>query len=181
MFDQAHQYLRTVRDLQRFAVSRFTEANLHYGHGCTNARDEAAYLILSALHLPHDLLDPWLDARLLPQEIEDVLKLLQERIISRKPAAYLTQEAWLGDYRFYVDERVIVPRSFIAEIMLNDGLAPWIEYPELIHRALDLCTGSGCLAILTAHHYPDCQISLFKLIGNIKMGKMVNHPISNNG
>lgn len=158
MFDQASQHLFTVRDLQRFAVSRFTESHLHFGHGNTNARDEAAYLILSALHLPHDELDPWLDARLLPQEVEAVLALLKERVTTRKPAAYLTHEAWLGDFRFYVDERVIVPRSFIAEIMLNDGLAPWIEYPELIHRAMDLCTGSGCLAILAAHVFPDASI-----------------------
>ena len=158
MFDQAAQSLFTVRDLLRFAISRFREAGLHFGHGCTNARDEAAYLILHTLHLPHDELEPFLDARLLPQEIKAVLNVIHERVHSRKPAAYLTHEAWLGNYHFYVDERVIVPRSFIAEIMLNDGLAPWIEYPELVHRALDLCTGSGCLAILAAEHFPDAEV-----------------------
>lgn len=158
MFDHASQHLFTVRDLLRFGVSRFNEARLHFGHGCTNARDEAAYLILHALHLPHDELDPYLDAHLLPQEAKAALALIRERVETRKPAPYLTHEAWLGDYRFYVDERVIVPRSFIAEIMLNDGLAPWIEYPELVHRALDLCTGSGCLAILAAHHFPDASV-----------------------
>lgn len=158
MFDQAAQSLFTVRDLLRFSVSRFREAGLHFGHGCTNARDEAAYLILHTLHLPHDELDPYLDARLLPQEIKTVLNVIHERVHSRKPAAYLTHEAWLGNYRFYVDERVIVPRSFIAEIMLNDGLAPWIEYSELVHRALDLCTGSGCLAILAAEQFPDAEV-----------------------
>ena len=158
MFDQASQHLQTVRDLQRFAVSRFAEAELFFGHGCANARDEAAYLILHALHLPHDELDPWLDARLLPQEIKAALALIQERITTRKPAPYLTHEAWLGNFRFYVDERVIVPRSFIAEIMQNEGLEPWVEYPELVHRALDMCTGSGCLAILAAHYFPDAMI-----------------------
>lgn len=158
MFDQASLHLHTVRDLQRFAISRFAEAGLFFGHGCTNARDEAAYLILHALHLPHDELDPWLDARLLPQEREAALALIHERITTRKPAPYLTHEAWLGDFRFYVDERVIVPRSFIAEIMLNGGLDPWIEYPELVHRTLDMCTGSGCLAILAAHCFPDADI-----------------------
>lgn len=158
MFDQAAQSLFTVRDLLRFAISRFREAGLHFGHGCTNARDEAAYLILHTLHLPHDELEPFLDARLLPQEIKAVLNVIHERVQSRKPAAYLTHEAWLGNYHFYVDERVIVPRSFIAEIMLNDGLAPWIEYPELVHRALDLCTGSGCLAILAAEQFPDAEV-----------------------
>ncbi|SFM96204.1 ribosomal protein L3 glutamine methyltransferase [Formivibrio citricus] len=158
MFDQASQHLQTVRDLQRFAVSRFTEAGLFFGHGSATAKDEAAYLILHALHLPIHDLEPWLDARLLPQEIDAALALIRERVQSRKPAAYLTHEAWLGDFRFYVDERVIVPRSFIAEIMLNDGLTPYVEYPELVHRALDMCTGSGCLAILAAHCFPDAEI-----------------------
>lgn len=158
MFDQAQHHLVTLRDLQRFAVSRFTEAKLFFGHGSADAKDEAAYLILHALHLPIHELEPWLDARLLPQEIEAVLTLIRQRVETRKPAAYLTNEAWLGDFRFYVDERTIVPRSFIAEIMLNEGLTPWVEYPELVHRALDLCTGSGCLAILAAHCFPDAQI-----------------------
>ncbi|MDR3413603.1 MAG: 50S ribosomal protein L3 N(5)-glutamine methyltransferase, partial [Formivibrio sp.] len=158
MYDHAAQHLFTIRDLLRFGVSRFNEARLHFGHGCTNAHDEATYLILHTLHLPHDELEPYLDARLLPQELNAVLALLRERVETRKPSAYLTHEAWLGNYRFFVDERVIVPRSFIAEIMLNDGLAPWIEYPELIHHALDLCTGSGCLAILAAHHFPDATV-----------------------
>lgn len=166
MFDQAIQHLFTVRDLQRFAISRFAEAGLFFGHGCTNARDEAAYLILHALHLPHDELDPWLDARLLPQEREAALALIHERIATRKPAPYLTHEAWLGDFRFYVDERVIVPRSFIAEIMLNDGLTPWVEYPELVHRALDMCTGSGCLAILAAHAFPDAEVDAVDISAN---------------
>lgn len=166
MFDQASQHLITVRDLQRFAISRFAEAGLFFGHGCTNARDEAAYLILHALHLPHDELDSWLDARLLPQERETALALIHERIVTRKPAPYLTHEAWLGDFRFYVDERVIVPRSFIAEIMLNDGLTPWVEYPELVHRALDMCTGSGCLAILAAHCFPDAEIDAVDISAN---------------
>ncbi len=158
MFDQASHHLFTVRDLLRFAISRFREAELFFGHGCINAHDEAAYLILHALHLPHGELDPYLDAHLLPQETKTVLDLIRTRVETRKPAAYLTHEAWLGDYRFYVDERVIVPRSFIAEIMLNDGLAPWIEYPELVHRALDLCTGSGCLGILAAQCFSDAEV-----------------------
>lgn len=158
MFDQAARHLVSVRDLQRFAVSRFTEAQLFFGHGSANPKDEAAYLILYALHLPIHDLEPWLDARLLPQEIDAALALIRERVTTRKPAAYLTHEAWLGDFRFYVDERVIVPRSFIAEIMLNDGLTPYVEYPELVHRALDMCTGSGCLAILAAHCFPDAEI-----------------------
>ncbi|WP_028454251.1 50S ribosomal protein L3 N(5)-glutamine methyltransferase [Chitinilyticum litopenaei] len=163
MFDQARSTLTTIRDLHRFAVSRFQIAELFYGHGTDNAWDEAAYLILATLKLPLDRLEAVYDARLLPTELEQVLGVLQTRVETRKPAAYLTKEAFLGDYRFYVDERVIVPRSFIAEILNHGGLAPWIEYPELVHRAVDLCTGSGCLAILLADHFPDAQIDAVDL------------------
>lgn len=162
MFTAAPQHLFTVRDLLRFAVSRFSEAKLFFGHGNGSAWDEAAYLVLHSLHLPLQQLEPFLDARLLPEEIARTLALIEARVTTRKPAAYLTQEAWLGPYRFYVDERVIVPRSFIAEL-LPTALEPWIEYPELVHRALDLCTGSGCLAILLAEHYPDAEVDAVDL------------------
>ncbi|MCP2041407.1 ribosomal protein L3 glutamine methyltransferase [Neisseria sp. HSC-16F19] len=157
MFGSASQHLRTVRDLWRFAVSRFEEAGLVYGHGSDNAADEAAYLVLHTLNLPLDTLDPFLDARLLPEEIKAVLALVQRRVEERVPVAYLTRQAWQGDFEFYVDERVIVPRSFIYEL-LGGPLSPWLEYDELVHRALDLCTGSGALAIQMAHHYPAAQI-----------------------
>lgn len=157
MFDQAATQLHTVRDLLRFAVSRFTEAGLSFGHGSDNAYDEAVYLILHTLKLPLDRLEPFLDARLVDEEIRQVLDVLARRVNLRTPAAYLTREAWLGEYRFYVDERVIVPRSFIAEL-LPEALEPWIEYPELVHRALDMCTGSGCLAILMAFAFPNAEI-----------------------
>lgn len=163
MFDQARTTLSTIRDLHRFAVTRFQVAELFYGHGTDNAWDEAAYLILATLKLPLDRLEAVYDARLLPGELEQVLHVLQTRVETRKPAAYLTNEAFLGDYRFYVDERTIVPRSFIAEILNNGGLDAWIEYPELVHRALDLCTGSGCLAILLAEHFPDAQVDAVDL------------------
>ncbi|NHQ87849.1 50S ribosomal protein L3 N(5)-glutamine methyltransferase [Iodobacter sp. HSC-16F04] len=163
MFDHASQYLTTVRDLHRFAVSRFNAAELFYGHGTDNAWDEAAYLILATLKLPLDRLEPMYDAKLLPEELTQVLAVLKERVETRKPAAYLTKEAWLGEYKFYVDERTIVPRSFIAEIIREGGLTPWIEYPELIHRAMDLCTGSGCLAIVMADAFPDAAIDALDL------------------
>lgn len=163
MYPAARQYLSTVRDLVRFAVSRFSEAGLFFGHGNQNAWDEAVYLTLFALKLPLDRLEPFLDARLLPAEIDAVLKLVEARVDTRKPAAYLTHEAWLGGYRFYVDERVIVPRSFIYELLDNDSLLPWIEYPELVHSALDLCTGSGCLAILLAEAFPDAEVDAIDL------------------
>ncbi|MXR37849.1 50S ribosomal protein L3 N(5)-glutamine methyltransferase [Craterilacuibacter sinensis] len=157
MYTQAASTLLTIRDLLRFAISRFNEAELSYGHGSSNAHDEAAYLILSTLKLPIDTLDPYLDARLLPGEVEAVLDIIARRAVERVPAAYLTHEAWQGEFNFYVDERVLVPRSFIYELM-GEPLEPWIEHPELVHRALDLCTGSGCLAIQLAHHYPDAQV-----------------------
>jgi len=163
MFDHASQYLSTVRDLHRFAVSRFNAAELFYGHGTDNAWDEAAYLILSTLKLPLDRLEPIYDAKLLPEELAQVLDILKQRVETRKPAAYLTKEAWLGEYKFFVDERTIVPRSFIAEIIREGGLTPWIEYPELIHRAMDLCTGSGCLAIVMANAFPDAAIDALDL------------------
>lgn len=157
MFASASQHLRTVRDLWRFAVSRFEEAGLVYGHGSDNAADEAAYLVLHTLNLPLDQLEPFLDARLLPEEIKAVLALIRRRVEERIPAAYLTGQAWQGDFEFYVDERVIVPRSFIYEL-LGEPLSPWLEYDELVHRALDLCTGSAALAIQMAHHYPAAHI-----------------------
>ncbi len=153
MFGLANQHLKTVRDVWRFAASRFNEAELSFGHGLANAYDEAAYLILHTLHLPIDRLDPFLDARLLPDELEKVLGVLEKRVALRLPAAYLTREAWLGQHRFYVDERVLVPRSFIAEL-LPEGLKPWLPNESDVRSALDLCTGSGCLAILITDAYP---------------------------
>ena len=107
----------TLRDWLRWAVSRFNEAGLFFGHGTDNAFDEAAYLILHALHLPPDRLDPFLDARLTRPERIAVFNIIEQRVVRRLPAAYLTREAWLGDFRFYVDERVIVPRSYFAELL----------------------------------------------------------------
>lgn len=149
--------LHTVRDWLRWGTSRFNEAKLFFGHGCDNAHDEAAWLVLHALHLPPDRLDPWLDARLTRHERLNVLELLQQRIARRLPAAYLTHEAWQAGLRFYVDERVLIPRSYFADLLV-DGFAPWVDDPDAIESALDLCTGSGCLAILMAHAFPNAQI-----------------------
>ncbi|WP_300337796.1 50S ribosomal protein L3 N(5)-glutamine methyltransferase [Accumulibacter sp.] len=157
MFEQAQDELLTLRDLLRFTVSRYHEAGLFFGHGADNAWDEAAYLLLHSLHLPLDRLEPFLDARLTSDERRVVLRIVERRIGERLPVAYLTNEAWLADYRFYVDQRVIVPRSFIAEL-LREQLAPWIDDPEQVSSVLDLCTGSGCLAILAAHAFPEASI-----------------------
>ena len=147
----------TVRDLLRYAVTRFNRAELFFGHGSSNAFDEAAYLILHTLKLPLDKLEPFLDARLLPEEITAVLQVLERRTSERVPAAYLTNEAWLGDYRFYVDERVIVPRSFIAEL-IPEQFSPWVNDPDAVTDILELCTGSGCLPIMLADAFPSAHI-----------------------
>lgn len=149
--------LKTVRDLLRLAVSRFTAAKLSFGHGSANAYDEAAYLVLHTLSLPLDTLDPFLDARLLPEEVDAVLKVIDRRVTERVPAAYITHEAFMHGLRFYVDSRVIVPRSFIGEL-LQDGLEPWLGDIEQIGPVLELCTGSGCLPIIAAHVWPNARI-----------------------
>ena len=154
--------LITLRDWLRWTMSRFTEADLFFGHGTDNAWDEAIWLLLATLKLPQDRLEPFLDARLTRAERLAVWNALQQRITRRLPTAYIAQEAWLGSFRFYVDERVIVPRSYFAEL-LEDGMAPWVEDPEKITSALDLCTGSGCLAILMAHVFPQAQIDAIDL------------------
>lgn len=156
-YDEVLASLKTVRDFLRYTVSQFNESELFFGHGTDNAYDEAAYLILHTLNLPLDTLTPFLDARLLQNEKALLLQLINRRVNERIPLAYLTRQAWQGEYEFYVDERVIVPRSFIYEL-LGEPLRPWIEYDELIHHALDLCTGSGALAIQLAHHYPEANI-----------------------
>jgi ribosomal protein L3 glutamine methyltransferase len=157
MDTEAARSLRSIRDLLRYAVSRFTTAQLAFGHGSDDAYDEAAYLILHTLHLPLERLEPFLDATLLPSELEQALRIIERRAAERIPAAYLTHEAWLGRYRFYVDERVIVPRSHIAHL-LEDGLQAWLPEPEGVARALDLCTGSGCLAVMLALAFPAAEV-----------------------
>ena len=130
-------------------------AGLRFGHGTRNAREEAAWLLAHALRLSHEEFARSANHELTARERRKVLRLTEERVRTRKPLAYLIREAWLGEHRFYVDERVVVPRSFIAEL-LRDRLRPWISQP--IHRALDLCTGSGCLAILLALAFPRARI-----------------------
>ena len=148
---------RTLRDYLRHAVTRFNAADLTYGHGTDNALDEAAFLLLEALRLPIDRLDPFLDARLTTTECARLQELIEARIQTRKPAAYLLGRAYMHGVPFHVDERVIVPRSFIAEIILGDAGRALCD-PREIRTVLDLCTGSGCLAILAARAYPDASI-----------------------
>jgi ribosomal protein L3 glutamine methyltransferase len=157
MSSQSHTELFTIRDWLRFAVSQFEEAGLFYGHGAQNSFDEAAWLVLSALHLPHDRLEIFLDAVITESERRHLLHLIERRVTERIPTSYLLREAWLGEFKFYVDERVIVPRSFIAEL-LREQLAPWVENPEEVTAVADICTGSGCLAILAAHAFANGEV-----------------------
>jgi ribosomal protein L3 glutamine methyltransferase len=155
--DVSREALLSIRDLIRYAVSRFNEHKLFFGHGSDNAWDEAVYLVLHALHLPPDQLEPFMDARVLASEREKALNLIDLRCEHRLPAPYLTHEAWLQGYAFHVDQRVIVPRSPIAELLMNQ-LSPWIADPYEITGILDLCTGSGCLAIIAAHQFPEAFV-----------------------
>lgn len=150
--------LMTVRDWLRFGVTSFNQAGLSYGHGTATAFDEAAFLLLSALALPIDTLEPWLDCRLTGAERHAVADLFAQRVATRKPASYLVNAAYIQGRRFYVDERVIIPRSFIGELLCIDALAAAIDVPDEISSVLDLCTGSGCLAILAAEAFPAARI-----------------------
>ncbi|MBS0369666.1 MAG: 50S ribosomal protein L3 N(5)-glutamine methyltransferase [Proteobacteria bacterium] len=149
--------LVTVRDWIRYGVTRFNRAGCFYGHGLQDAYDEAVYLILHTLALPLDRLDPFLDACIPSDERVEIFEVIEKRATERLPAAYITGEAWLGDFRFKVDQRVIIPRSYFAEL-LHDGFSPWIADPEAVTSAMDMCTGSGCLAILMAHAFPNAEI-----------------------
>ncbi len=148
--------LLTLRDFLRWAVSRFNEAGLYYGHGTDNAWDEAAALILHTLHLPHDIFRDVLDARLTHSECDALYNLIERRVRDRVPLPYLTHEAWFAGLSFYVDERVLVPRSPLAELIENQ-CQPWLGERE-VHHILDLCTGSGCIAIAAAQYFPEAEV-----------------------
>ena len=154
--------LFTIRDYFRYAVSEFARADVHFGHGASGAVDEAAFLILEALRLPIDDINPWLDARLLAAERQRVGDLIRARVSTRMPAAYLLNKAYIQGVPFFVDERVIVPRSFIGEILHGDFVGESdlaiVPDPEAVELVLDLCTGSGCLAVLAAEIFPNAEI-----------------------
>lgn len=159
--------LKTVRDFVRYATSCFAGSDLFYGHGTFTPFDEAVFLVLDGLNLPVDQLEPYLDARLLPQERQKLAQLVHDRVTTRKPLPYLLKRTWLLGVPFYVDERVIVPRSYIAELLKTDIVTDddfsLIADPYEIGSVLDLCTGSGCLAILAAHTFPDATVDAVDL------------------
>ena len=146
----------TLIELIEQASTRLTQAGVAFGHGTTNAFDEAAWLVLWKLGLPLDSLDEQAQSPVTPEQATAALTLTEERIQTRKPAAYLTHEAWLQGVPFYVDERVIVPRSFIAEVLADGSIDAWLS--DQTHKVLDLCTGNGSLAVLAAMAYPDIAV-----------------------
>src|SRR5690348_4912653 len=156
--------LITLLDFVRFAVSRFVEAKLAFAHGTTDPVAEAAFLVCEALHLHPDQLEAFATARVTAAEAKAILELIERRVRTRKPAAYLVNKIYMRGLPFYVDERVIVPRSFIGEILDShfgsgeDGNDAVLGDPAEVERVLDLCTGSGCLAILAARHFPNAQV-----------------------
>jgi ribosomal protein L3 glutamine methyltransferase len=159
--------LLTLRDYWRYAISRFNAANLSFGHGTTTAGDDAAFLILDSLNLPIDALDPFLDARLTTAERELLAERIEERVATRKPTSYITGHAYIQGVRFHVDERVIVPRSHIGEILfseyLSDEGSSFLPDPLSVESAVDICTGSGCLAILAAKFFPNAEVDAVDL------------------
>jgi ribosomal protein L3 glutamine methyltransferase len=162
----AVETLVTVRDFIRYGVSCFNDAELFYGHGTFTPFDEAVFLVLETLKLPVDQLEPYFEAKLLPSERKKIADLIEKRVTTRKPVPYLLNKMYLHGTPFYVDERVIVPRSFIAELLFNEvtsGEYPLIDNPLEIRRVLDLCTGSGCLAILAAQVFPNAIVDAVDL------------------
>src|SRR5258705_13348656 len=156
--------LTTILDFVRYAVSRFIAAKLVFAHGTTDPVAEAAFLVCEALHLHPDRFETFAAARVTAAEARTILALIERRVATRKPAAYLVNKIYMRGLPFYVDERVIVPRSFIGELLdfhfsgeSEEGGA-LIEYPASVENVLDLCTGSGCLAILASRHFPNAQI-----------------------
>ncbi|PWE52653.1 50S ribosomal protein L3 N(5)-glutamine methyltransferase [Metarhizobium album] len=159
--------LVTLRDYWRYAISRFNAEGLSFGHGTTTAGDDAAFLILDSLDLPIDTLDPFLDARLMPAERRLLAERIEARVATRKPSAYLTGRSYIQGLRFHVDERVIVPRSHIGEILFAEYLgeddSAYLPDPLSVESAIDICTGSGCLAILAAKFFPNAAVDAVDL------------------
>lgn len=151
--------LITLRDFIRWSASRMNEAELHFGHGSDNALDEAAALVLQTLHLPADLHSDYFSSALTADEKQAILTRLRQRIEERIPLAYLTQRAWFMGLPFYVDERVLIPRSPLAEL-IEQQFSAWIADPDEVAHILDLCTGSGCIGIACAYAFPDARVDL---------------------
>lgn len=154
--DEAVTELRTIGDMLRWSVSRFNDANIYYGHGTDNAWDEAIALVFHALHLPEEIGQKVVNSNLTSSEKHKIVELILRRIRERLPVPYLTNKAMFAGLEFYVDERVLVPRSPIAEMIAN-RFSPWL-YNKPVNRVLDLCTGSACIAIACAYEFDDAEV-----------------------
>ncbi len=158
LLDDPIHNLNTIRDLHRWAITEMETAGLFYGHGSANALEESSFLICRALKLPFEAFETFYDAALTHNELSRLVHMIDRRIHEKTPTAYLLKEAWLTGRCFYIDERALIPRSYIAEL-LEEGLAPWIEDPRDVHSVLDLCTGSGCLAILAQGVFENAHVT----------------------
>ena len=158
LLDDPIHNLRTIRDVYRWAITEMENADLSYGHGSPDAAEEASFLICRALKLPFERFETFYDAALTHNELVRLVHLIDRRVHDKTPTAYLLKEAWLTGHRFYIDERALIPRSYIAEL-LEEDLAPWIEDPYAVQSVLDLCTGSGCLAILAKGTFPNAHVT----------------------
>lgn len=184
MSPELAEELLTLRDVFRYAVSRFNAAGLSYGHGTQNAVDEAAFMLLESLQLPIDDINPWLDARLTTPERRHLLDLVEARVATRRPAPYLVGAAYLHGVRFAVDERVIVPRSYIADLLVEGTLGPdqlgLLPEPGEVETVLDLCTGSGALAIIAAMCFPNATVDATDLSADaleVARGNVASHGL----
>ena len=158
LLDDPIHNLKTIRDLYRWAITEMENADLSYGHGSPDAAEEASFLICRALKLPFERFETFFDAALTHNELVRLVHLIDRRVHDKTPTAYLLKEAWLTGHRFYIDERALIPRSYIAEL-LEEDLAPWIDDPYEVESVLDLCTGSGCLAILAQGTFPNARVT----------------------
>ena len=158
LLDDPIHNLKTIRDLYRWAITEMENADLSYGHGSPDAAEEASFLICRALKLPFERFETFFDAALTHNELVRLVHLIDRRVHDKTPTAYLLKEAWLTGHRFYIDERALIPRSYIAEL-LEEDLAPWIDDPYEVESVLALCTGSGCLAILAQGTFPNARVT----------------------
>lgn len=158
LLDDPIHNLKTIRDLYRWAITEMENADLSYGHGSPDAAEEASFLICRALKLPFERFETFFDAALTHNELVRLVHLIDRRVHDKTPTAYLLKEAWLTGHRFYIDERALIPRSYIAEL-LEEDLSPWIDDPYEVESVLDLCTGSGCLAILAQGTFPNARVT----------------------
>lgn len=158
LLDDPIHNLKTIRDMLRWSITEMENAELSYGHGCPDSREESTFLICRALKLPFDHFDDFLDAALTHNELVRLVHLVDRRVHDKTPVPYLLKEAWLTEHRFYIDERALIPRSYIAEL-LEEDLAPWVEDPYAVESVLDMCTGSGCLAILAQGVFENAAVT----------------------